>query len=423
MTERLLQFIWQLQYFNPKELQTLEGERLYIADPGKLNKDQGPDFSTAKIQVGNTIWSGNIEIHILASDWYKHHHQQDRHYSNVILHVVWEYDLEEKSVLHGIPTLELQPRVASILLDRYEQMMNNTCFVPCEKSLGYVKDLIWSNWKDRLLVERLQRKSAYVLELLQQTNYHWEETFWWMIARSFGMLVNADAFESIARSIPVNLLVRHKNQIHQLEALLFGQAGLLSRRLTESYPLLLQKEYRFLKKKYRLKQVTVSLKFLRMRPSSFPSVRLAQLAMLIHTSNHLLSAIIEKNTLDEVKALLNVTANDYWHYHYRFDEESERKVKSLGDDMINNILINTIIPVLFAYGTYRKENVHIAKVMHWMEELSAEKNRVTNGWAQCGITSKNALDSQALLELKMNYCDYKRCLDCNVGNALLKRVI
>ncbi len=420
VNERLLQFIWQFQYFDAQGLQTLAEEPVTILAPGKLNRDQGPDFSAARIQIGPASWSGNVEIHIQSSDWYRHHHEEDRTYGSVILHVVWKYDGPPQTIQPDIPTIELHSRVANILLDRYEQLIGNGLFIPCEKSLHHVKEIVWINWKERLLVERLQRKSAYVLELLAQSKFHWEETFWWMLARNFGILVNADAFEAIARSIPLTLLVRHKNQIHQLEALLFGQAGLLGRRFTESYPLLLQREYRFHRKKYRLKPVQVPLKFLRMRPSAFPSLRLAQLAMLIHTSTHLLSAITEKESVSEVKSFLQVTANDYWHYHYRFEEETAYKMKQVGEDMIRNILINTIVPVLFAYGRYRKEERLVNRALRWMQEIAAEKNRITQAWAGCGMVCKTASDSQSLLELKTSYCDEKRCLDCSVGNALLK---
>ncbi|MBE7172709.1 MAG: DUF2851 family protein [Williamsia sp.] len=420
MNEELLQFIWQFQYFDLRSLATLEEDALQIIHPGKRNHDQGPDFISAKISVGGIAWSGNVEIHVLASDWYRHGHQHDERYNNVILHVVWKYDLTAHNLLAGIPSLELQSRVSMLLLNRYETLLHSTLFVPCVKSMGKINPLLLLNWKERLLAERLQRKSAAIMLLLEQSKYHWEETFWWLIARSFGMLVNADAFELIARSISLTILVRHKQQIHQLEALLFGQAGLLHGRFMEKYPLLLQKEYRFYRKKYGLKQVAVAVKMLRMRPSSFPTVRLAQLAMLIHTSDHLLSAVLEKDSLKDVANLLDISANDYWHYHYRFEEATNLQVKHIGSEMISNILINTLVPILFTYGSYHREQAYIDKALRWLDELLPEKNKITRGWAANGIHCKTAFDSQALLELKTNYCDYKRCLECHVGNALLK---
>lgn len=421
MTERLLQFIWQLQYFNRNDLRTEQGEFLQIINAGIWNTNQGPDFISAKIKIEQTTWVGSIELHIYSSDWYKHLHQTDDNYKNIILHVVWKNDEPtKKSPPSQMPILELQPRVSALLLQRYLEWMNNVCFVPCENNLHQVNELVLLKWKERLLIERLQRKSNYILQLFKQSNHHWEETFWWMIARNFGIRVNADAFEAIAQTIPVNLLTKHKNQIHQLEALLFGQAGLLEERFTEDYPLMLQKEYRYYQKKYRLRKVFVALKFLRMRPSSFPSVRLAQLAMLVQQSTHLFSRIRDTHSLKEVRVLLNVTANDYWHYHYHFNEMSAYKMKNLGEEMVNNILINTIVPVLFAYGTYQGEQLYKEKVLAWMANIAPEKNRITTRWSVAGISNVHAFDSQSLIELKTQYCDYKRCLDCSIGNTLLK---
>lgn len=420
MTEKLLQFIWHLQYFNRNELLTEQGETLQIIQPGTWNTNQGPDFLSAKIRLSGTTWAGNIELHIHTSDWFRHSHQTDSNFQNIILHVVWKNDEQENTSQFYLPVLELQSRVSMLLLQRYEEWMNNLCFVPCEKSLHLVNELIWLKWKERLLVERLQRKSIYILQLYKQNIQHWEETFWWMIARNFGIRVNADAFEAIAHSIPINILTKHKGQIQQLESLLFGQAGLLNTKFKEDYPQMLQKEYRFLQKKYRLQKVFVPLKFLRMRPSSFPSVRMAQLAMLIHNSTHLFSKIKELQLLKEVKDLLDITANDYWHYHYRFEELSEYKVKNLGEDMVNNIIVNTIVPTLYAYGSYHGEIAYKNKALDWLEEIAPEKNRITNGWKEIGVSNQQAYDSQSLIELKTQYCDYKRCLECGIGNALLK---
>jgi hypothetical protein len=283
-----------------------------------------------------------------------------------------------------------------------------------------VHTLTWISWKERLLVERLQDKSAAVFEYLQKNNNHWEESFWWMLAKNFGARVNSAAFEKIAQSIPVNILAKHKNQIHQLEALLLGQAGLLDNDFTEEYPRLLQREYRFLKKKYALQKIAAPLFFLRMRPANFPSVRLAQLAMLVHNSSHLFSAIKDVSTIDQVKERLHITANDYWHYHYILDEPSAFKKKQLGRQMTENILINTVVPVLFAYGLYHKENRYKEKALQFLFDIAAEKNTVTKSFSALGISNTTAFDSQALLQLKNNYCDKRRCLDCAVGNKLLK---
>lgn len=416
ISERLLQFIWQFQYYNKGELLSSGGEAIQVIFPGQLNSNQGPDFSNAKIKVGKTTWAGTIELHIKTTDWEKHNHQTDKNYNNVILHVVWEND----GMKNDIPVLELQHRVSKILLQRYEELMNSSSFIPCEKMIHTLRDITWKSWKDRLLAERLLRKAAIVETYLQQNNYHWEETFWWLLARNFGMKVNADAFEAIARSLPVNTLAKNKNLVQQLEALLLGQGGLLKGKFSESYPVLLQKEYNFFKNKYSLNPISNPVFFLRMRPGNFPTVRLAQLAMLIHGSAHLFSKIKEAGSVKEVKEWFAVTANDYWHYHYKFDEESPYRKKKLGAAMIDNIIINTVCPVLFAYGHYHNEQKYKGRALNWLEQIAAEKNNITRGFQQLGIENANAFDSQALIELKNEYCNKKRCLECAVGNMILK---
>lgn len=416
MNERLLQYIWQFQYFNKTDLLTKNGEAVQIIFPGQHNTNQGPDFNNAKIKIGKTIWAGTVELHLKTSDWLKHKHQLDKNYNNVILHVVWEDDVENSE----IPVAELKGRVSKILLKRYEELMNNGSFIPCENSIQTVKEITWKSWKDRLLAERLQRKSNMVEVLLRQNNYHWEETFWWLLARNFGMKVNADAFEAVARSVPITILAKQKQQIHQLEALLLGQAGFLEENLTDEYAVMLQKEYRYQKVKHKLKPIAIPLHFLRMRPVNFPTIRLAQLAMLVHQSAHLFSKIKEAGPVKEIKSWFDVTANDYWHYHYRFDEPSTFKKKKLGETMIDNIIINTIAPVLFAYGSYHNEQQYKDKALLWLEGTVPEVNSITKEFAGLGIENKNAFDSQALIELKNEYCSKKRCLECGVGNALLK---
>jgi len=427
MTERLLQFIWQFQYFNKSELTTTAGEMLQIVFPGQYNTNQGPDFSDAKIKIGKTTWAGTVELHIKTSDWYKHNHQVDKNYNNVILHVVWEDDGNRKGAPANkteqrpvVPVVEMKDRVSKILLQRYEELMNSSAFIPCENTITSVRDITWKSWEERLLAERLMRKAKTVEIFLQQNNYHWEETFWWLLARNFGMKVNADVFEAMARTISINILAKHKGQVHQLEALLFGQAGLLEGKFSEDYPKLLQREYKFLKEKYKLKPVHQQVHFLRMRPGNFPTIRLAQLAVLITESAHLFSKIKEAKTVKEVSSWFDVTANDYWHYHYRFDEVSGYKKKKLGAAMIDNIVINTVATVLFSYGSYHDENKYKDKALKWLEKTAAEMNSITRGFVKLGVENKNAFDSQALIELKNEYCNKKRCLDCGVGNAILK---
>ena len=423
MTERLLQYIWQFQYFNRKELQLSTGESLQIIHPGQWNVHQGPDFLQAIIKIDQTKWIGNVELHVQTSDWFRHLHQYDKNYNSVILHVVWNHDTDtdSDSCKSNIPLLSLQDKVSKMLLSQYEDWMMKPFFIPCEHNIATVNSIIWVGWKERLLAERLQRKTATIETYLGQSNHHWEEVFWWLLARNFGIKVNAEAFETVARSLPVNILVRHKNQINQLEALLLGQAGLLEKKFEEKYPQMLQREYNYYKKKYKLNMIHEPVHFLRMRPENFPTIRLAQLAMLIHHSSHLFSRILETVAISDIKKLMDVTANDYWHYHYTADETSSFKPKKLGEQMVNNIIINTIIPVVFAFGHVQVRNYFKEKAIKWLEEISAEKNSITDRFTQLGITSKTAFDSQSILELKDVYCDKRRCLDCAIGNSILKR--
>jgi hypothetical protein len=416
MNERLLQFIWQFQYFNKQQLISDEGENLQIIHAGTFNRNQGPDFLNASIKIDNTVWAGNIELHVKASDWNKHNHTKDPNYRNVILHVVWEND----TAISQSSSLSLKERIPKVLLERYEQLMHASFKQACKPFLPALNDIGWTAWKERLMAERLERKSKKVLQLLKESKQHWEEVFWWMLAANFGIKINAETFEIMARSISVNILAKHKNQIHQLEALLLGQANLLNREYEEDYPKMLQKEYRFLAKKYELNSLKVLPHFLRMRPANFPTIRLAQLASLVNQSSHLFSNVKEMKDVASVKKLLNVTANDYWHYHYLFDELTAYKPKHLGSQMVDNLIINTIAPVLFAYGLYSKTEEYKTKAINWLQETSAEQNTITKQWMVMEVGNTSAFDSQSLIELTNNYCNNQKCLECAVGNKILR---
>lgn len=418
MTERLLQYIWQFQYFNKNELTTTDGDQLTVIHPGQYNHHQGPDFLDGRIKVKENVWAGSIELHINTSDWHRHSHSDDPNYDNVILHVVWNHD--DASGDYRMPALLLGDRIPKLLLQQYQSWLKNDGFIACSGHIHRVKEIIWTSWKDRMLAERLQRKSGQILLLLQKNNFHWEETLWWLLARNFGLHVNADAFQEMAESIPYNLLSKHSNQIHQLEAMLFGQAGLLNGVHQDKYPLMLQKEFKFLQNKYLLREINMPVHFLRMRPACFPTVRLAQLAMLIHMRSQVFSSIINCQRISDIKSLLNVTANDYWHYHFTFEETTVYMPKTAGMGMTNNIIVNTVVPILFAYGEYKNEDRFKQKAVDWIRCLPPEKNAVIEKFRKLEITNKNAGESQALLELKTQYCDQRRCLDCAVGGAILK---
>ncbi|MES2882867.1 MAG: DUF2851 family protein, partial [Bacteroidota bacterium] len=389
-----------------------------IIQPGLLNTNQGPDFLQSRIRIGATSFAGSVELHLLTSHWLQHGHSADANYKNVVLHVVYENDLTE--TVAGIPVLELQHHIPKMLLNQYTRLMQSSAFIPCAQTVAHVSSLTWMAWKERLLAERLTRKAALVNAYLKQNNNHWEESFWWLLARNFGAKVNSDAFEAIAQSLPINILAKHKTGIHQLEALLLGQAGLLKNKFTEDYPILLQREYAFLQKKYNLQPVVLPVHFLRMRPGNFPTIRLSQLAALIHSSAHLLSKILEAQKITDLLPLFNVTANDYWHYHYTFETPSVFKKKILGGAMVDNIFINTVIPALFAYALYHGEEKHKTKALAWLETIGKETNTITKGFESLGVKNNSAYDSQSLIELKTKYCNDKLCLQCAVGNAMLK---
>ncbi len=417
MTEKLLQFIWKYRYFNQQGLMLKSGEALCIEYPGEENNNQGPDFIHARIRINDTCWVGSIELHLLSSGWDKHGHDQDEHYRNVILHVVWMQD--QMDMTRNIPQLELCQRVSRIMLDTYSGWMNQHAFVPCERSLQQLESNTWNSWMHTLLLKRLDRRMSLIKHSLRLNHFHWEEQLWWLIAGNFGMKVNATVFEAIARSIPFTLLAKHRQQRIQLEALLFGQANLLEGNFREMYPVMLQKEFHFLKRKYGLKKVFDQVHFLRMRPENFPTIRLSQLAALCGEGANLFAWILQCSSLSELRKKFLLAVNDYWFYHYVFDKESRFKEKRLGRGTSERVIINSVIPLLYTYGTIYPDKSIQQKAISWMQEIRAEQNEILSKWKQLGIKVKSAAESQALLELKKEFCQQKKCLDCDVGKSLL----
>lgn len=415
MNEYLLQYLWRHQYFDKKELQTTRGERIQILHPGTWNRDQGPDFSNARIRIEDQLWAGQVEIHCQSRDWNRHGHGPDPQYRNVILHVVWEENLQ----VNEIPVLELSGRVPRHLLDRYSKLLQNGQFIPCEKNFPATAGLTETKWLERLLIERMERKAIPIKTQLEQSQYHWEETTWWLLAGNFGGKINGQAFQSIARQTPLRLLTRHLHQPHQIESLLLGQAGLLDPLFQEVYPQLLRNEYRFLRKKYGLVPIHEPIRFARMRPGNFPTIRLAQLAALITRTPHFFSRLLEADSIATVQEWLSLTASPYWHHHYRLEEPSVACPKNLGPTMIQNILINTVCPLLYVYGQHKKEWKWQEKAVDWLEQLPAEQHRISRGFALLGKPARHAADAQALTELHNEYCNQLRCLECRFGHDIL----
>lgn len=416
-----MQFIWQSRFIGNGPYHTSDGKLLEVYAPGLHNFNQGPDFINARIKVDDTEWAGNIELHINASDWYKHKHEQDPNFRNIILHIVWVNDQVIFDHLgKSIPCFWIQPYVSSILLDRYSNLMLGNAFIkPCHHYLPAMNHLQWLSWKERLVIERLEKRTHKILQYYQLAKHDWETVSWWLLAANMGLKVNESLFESVAQSIPVRILAKHKNQIHQLEAMFLGQANLLIGAFEEQYPTMLQREYKHLQKKYQFRKLTIQPAYLRMRPASFPTIRLAQLASIIQNIDHLFDLFKNSNHLSSVKEKLIVCPNDYWLYHYQLDHLCSYHEKNMGQSMVNSILINTVIPLLYGYGSIMKESSYQEKSMNWLMQIKAEQNRFTKEWVSYQIANQSAFDSQALIELSKGYCKEKRCLECAVGVAIL----
>lgn len=423
MRESFLHFLWRWRRFDAQNLTTTEGKSVEILHPGEWNTDAGPDFFNARLRLGDTTWAGNVEMHLLASEWQMHGHSGDPAYDNVVLHVVLE---EDQPVIRAngerIPCLELQNRIPTKVLETYERLEHERAWIPCQSFFRNIPDIIRLNWLDRLLVERLEQKTAAIAAMLDATENHWEEAFYRSLARSFGLKVNAEPFEALARSLPLLTLARHKNDPKQVEALLFGQAGMLEETFRDAYSNELAREYKFLQHKYGLTPLTPGQwKFLRLRPAGFPTVRLAQFAALVHQSAHLFSKILEAQNLRELENLFDVQPGDYWLTHFQFDKPSVNRKKSPGRDFVHLLIINTIAPYLFHYGKSKNLEIYQTRALRLLEELPPEANSIVTGWAELGIPPRNAYQTQALIHLKTRYCDTKRCLECAIGNTVLKQ--
>ncbi|MCO6476078.1 MAG: DUF2851 family protein [Phaeodactylibacter sp.] len=423
MKEDLLHYAWRLQRFGRDALQTTTGEPIEILHAGTYNTHAGPDFLNARIRIGDTLWAGNVEMHLRASDWLKHGHHEDRAYDNVILHVVME---EDTPVHHArgerIPCLEMKKRIPQKLAAHYLRLLNNEDWIACEGQFAAVSELTRNLWLERLAAERLEQKALAIARQLEQNKENWEETFYHFLARSFGARVNAEPFMMLAQRCPLLLLRKHRHSLFQMEALLFGQSGLLTGPFAEEYPQQLQKEYRFLRRKYKLQPLPPqSWKFLRLRPANFPTLRIAQLAALLFQSDNLFSKVMAAINMTEVENIFEVKLSNYWWTHYTFDKASDKKQKALGREAIHLIFINTIAPFLFLYGQRKGEEKYQERALELLAATRPEANAVIRRWRAIGATAESAFQTQALLQLKNEYCDKKRCLECAVGNAVLQR--
>ncbi len=422
MPEEFLQYIWENRMFDTENLKTTKGEHLEIIHVGRRNKDSGPDFFNARIKIDETIWAGNVEIHKNASNWTKHNHETDRAYSNIILHVV---EINDQTILRNnneeIPTLILKyPEQLKI---NYQNLLNSKSWIACQKLFYKIDPIILQLGFNRLMIERLEEKTSEIISRLHANNNDWNAAFYHVLARMFGFKVNALPFELLAKSLPLEVLAKHKNSIFQLEAMLFGNAGLLNTHLLgDGYFINLRDEYSFLYKKFNLKGIESHLwKFMRLRPVNFPTIRISQFAALVGRSHGLFSKIVEINELEELKGLFNVSASEYWDSHYNFNKTTPRKsVKEIGESSVNALIINVVIPFLFVYGEKLNKEYLKNRALDFLEQLPPEKNSVIDKWKGMGIGPRSAFESQALLQLKNKYCEPKKCLNCQIGIKLIK---
>lgn len=421
MKESVLHFVWQYKLFPAEGLRSAGGELIKVIDTGFPNRNAGPDFFNAKIQIGDTVWAGNVEIHTASSEWCKHNHHKDKAYDSVVLHVVADVDAEvSRADGQLIPQLLLP--VPEAFLACYNELMEQKKWIACADKIASVAPVYIQSWKNALLTERLGQRTGAIKALLEDSNSHWEEAFYIILARSFGFSVNSDPFEQLARSLPLAVLAKHRDNLLQLEALLYGQAGLLPEKSIDEYTAGLIKEYKFLSLKYGLKKVVNASqwKLLRLRPSNFPYIRIAQFADLIHSSSKLFSKILETESIAEMRDFFNCKASAYWDVHYSFSGEPGRKrVKAIGRQAVDTILINTVIPFVFSYGFARDNEDLQDRALHLLEGIEAEHNHIIEGWNALGLGCKSAYDSQALLQLKKHYCDKKDCLRCRIGHKVL----
>ncbi|MCE7063670.1 DUF2851 family protein [Dyadobacter sp. CY326] len=424
MNEDILSFIWRFQYFASNNLKTDEGLPLTILRTGHRNGNSGPDFSEARVVIDNVQWIGNVEIHVKSSDWSLHNHEKDAAYETVVLHVVWENDrpvVRRDGTL--LPTLTLKDIVTTSVLERYRHLQDETETIPCAALFAQVPDIQKFNMLDRVLLERLDKKAAQVMQLFENNNSDWEETAYQWLGKHFGFKQNDAAFIRLTGIVTWKIVRRHRGKLLQTEALLFGCAGLIPKISDQDYVNQLRIEFQFLKAKYALKEQLMSgheWKNLRMRPAGFPTVRLAQFAAILSRTTSLFSEIISASNFADLQALFHAEQSEYWQAHYLFGKKSKSKVPFLGKDASNLLIINAAVPLLVAYARHRQQSELLDKAISWLSEINAENNRIMREWGTLGMKVKTAADSQSLIEWYNNYCTFRKCLECTVGAALVR---
>ncbi|MDR3188435.1 MAG: DUF2851 family protein [Prevotellaceae bacterium] len=421
MDEQLLQFIWKFGLFDKANARTTAGEGITVQSSGVQNSDAGPDFSNARLTIGSTQWAGNVEVHLRASDWQRHHHQSDKAYDSVILHVVLHNDGEPARTSSGVAIPVYEVTFDRLLESRYRQLMEAQSFVPCRPLLSSMESFRLRLFLTRLAVERMEQRSARAAALLEATGNDWEEVFRRMLFRAFGFGVNAQPFEQLAQKIPAGCIGKHSGSRLQLEALLLGQAGLLGGGAQDDYHHRLLQEYALLRAKFSLSPMEPHVwKFLRTRPVNFPTIRLAQLAALLNGNANLVARVMQVKTLRDCTDIFSVTPSEYWDTHYTLGKASDSRKKPLGEKSIERIAANFVAPMLFVYGKSRAQEALCEAAVELLEQIAPERNALIDGWESMGVKPQSMFESQALLHLKQAYCDHKKCLQCAIGKQILQ---
>ena len=422
--EQLLHYVWKHKIFPLGMLRTTSGQPVEVIDPGLPNRNAGPDFFNAKLKIDGTLWVGNVEVHMQASDWLRHGHNRDKAYDTVILHIVGDTDCEVYRT-NG----ELVPQVLlscpEPVRQRYDELRQAEIYPPCYSILGSLPKLTVHSWLSALQVERFGQKARSISRRLEQCNNHWEDVFFITLARNFGFGLNGDAFESWAGHLPFRAVDKHRDNLFQVEAFFLGQAGLLEEEIAgaDAYYQKLRKEFCYLRHKFGLPapMSVEQWRFLHLRPGNFPHVRLAQLACLYHKERALFSRVMEAETLEAVKTILTAETSPYWEEHFNFRKVSSHRAKRVGESALNLIVINTVIPFLYTYGLHKADEMLCERATRFLEALKAENNYVTRLWSGAGLPVYTAADSQALLQLQKEYCEKKDCLRCRFGYEYLRR--
>ncbi len=424
--EHLLHYVWKHKLFPLKTLRTEAGEPVEVIDSGLYNSDSGPDFFNAKLRVGDTLWVGNVEIHFRSSDWRRHGHDRDKAYDSVVLHVVTEVDAEVFRS-DGTPVPQLSLDIPDYVKEHYRELCVAEQYPACHAILSSLPKLTVHGWLTALQTERLQEKADAIAERLRRVDNHWEDAFFVTLARNYGFGLNGDAFEAWALTLPFRAMEKHRDDQFQIEAFFFGQAGLLNedflpKEREDEYALRIRKEFRYLRHKFGMaKGVDPALwRFLRLRPDNFPHIRLAQLAWLYQKSDKLFSRLLEAETLGEARQLLATRVSPYWEEHYSFGCPSARKERTMGEGSLNLIIINTLVPFLYAYGRHKTDERLCDRAGRFLDELKAEDNHIVRSWRTAGLPVATAADSQALIQLRKAYCDKRKCLFCRFGYEFLK---